>query len=236
MTHTPDGREEELRALHALMETNTLITLVGPGGIGKTWLAKAVLEAHRANGGRGWFCAAERARVDTELIEALETAVESHAPGLTDIETRFERVLTSLHAPGLLVIDNVEQLPDPARLIARVSSTGVTVLLTSRHQLHLDGEQIFPVKGLGAAASALFIRQARIVDPTFDATRPGFDALLESLDGVPLAIELAAGRMGSFTPEDILKRLDLGLADRVSRARPQRQSSIERSHAWSWDM
>lgn len=229
------GREPHLRALARLIATRPLITLVGPGGIGKTWLARRALDEHRASGGPGWFCAAERAHTDAELVEAIENAAESHAPGLGDIEARFDRALAHLSGQaGLLVIDNVEQLGDLAPRIGQLLGAGVTILLTSRRRLHLDGEQIFPVDGLGAAARQLFMRRARVVDPLFDETRPGFDDLLVRLDGVPLAIEFAAGRMGSFTPRDILDRLDRSLIEHTQHERPVRQSSIEQSHAWSW--
>ena len=231
------GRDDELRALRALIATQSLVTLVGPGGIGKTWLARTLFDAHRAEGSVGWFCAAERASSDADLVEALETAVESHTPGFDDIETRFQRVLARLRdEPGLLVIDNLEQLPDAALRVRAALDTGVTVLVTSRHHLHIEGEQIFPVDGLGAAARALFVHRARIVDPRFAAAQPDLDGLLVRLAGVPLAIELAAGRMGSFTPHDILERLERGLARATQPGQPDRQDSIENSYTWSWDL
>lgn len=81
------------------------------------------------------------------------------------------------------MVDSVEQLPDAAQRIRAILETGVTVVVTPTHRLHIDDEQVLRVDGLGTSARTLFIQRARIVDPYFDETRPDLGRLLVRLDG-----------------------------------------------------
>ena len=247
------GRDSDLAAI-AEQFTNAgvrLLTLTGPGGSGKTRLAIAagdLLGSSRAEG--VYFVAlAGATTVDVMLstiAENLGLPPEGRAP-----PTFFEHIR---HRDLLLILDNLEQLPDAPRVISELLAQAphVAVLATSRRPLHLTAECQYPVPPLdipaqtaeaGQAESwgavALFARRARMVRPfriTVDNVADVI-AICTRLDGMPLAIELAAARTKLLAPHAILSRLDRSLElGGTELERPTRQRTLRHTIAWSFDL
>jgi predicted ATPase/tetratricopeptide (TPR) repeat protein len=265
------GLKPMVRRLHEQLAGSRLVTIVGPGGCGKTRLsletAQALLAAPPPGAGarphfdRIVFVPLVDCRDDAELLQALarELRVSGHAP-LSQIGLRLGT------ASVLLVLDNVEQVVEPLRVIAASllqASPGLHLLLTSRRRLNVAGEQQFALAGLplptadadAAAlrdnpAVALFIDRARAVRPDFgcdDDTLPALAALVRALDGLPLALELAASRVGSLTPAAMLAwltgqgpagagRSQLDLLTRGGRGAEPRHASMGAVIDWSWQL
>ncbi len=211
------GREAEVAALHRLLATRRLVTVTGPGGVGKTRLALEV--AHRADAATALLLAplAEPGAVAHALAAALDLTV---ARG--DVLTACAAVLGD--RPGLLVIDNCEHLLEPVRdLVARLLSAcpRLTVLATSRERLGLPDEHVsrlaplrLPDRGgdpARAPSVAVFLDRAARVRPLAAAELPAVAEVVRRLDGMPLAIELAAGRLSAFSVADLRDRLDRAL-------------------------
>jgi non-specific serine/threonine protein kinase len=211
------GREAEVTAIGGLLnrpgrpEGSRLLTLTGPGGIGKTRLALRVLEAARQEfGDRVAFVPLAPIR-DPELVlptiaqtlGVRETRDRSHAADIA-------RVLGG--EPFFLVLDNVEQVVTAAPEIDTLlhACPGLTILATSRALLRVSGEREFPVPPLASDAVRLFVERAACARPGFRLD-PGDDetvaAICARLDGLPLAIELAAARIRFLSPSALLARL-----------------------------
>ncbi len=211
------GREAEVAALHRLLATRRLVTVTGPGGVGKTRLALEVAE--RADAATTLLLAplAEPGAVAHALAAALDLTV---ARG--DVVTACAAVLGD--GPGLLVIDNCEHLLEPVRdLVATLLSAcpRLTVLATSRERLGLAEEHVsrlaplrLPEEGADLARApsvAVFLDRAARVRPLAAAELPAVAEVVRRLDGMPLAIELAAGRLSAFSVADLRDRLDRAL-------------------------
>ena len=220
------------------------MTLVGPGGIGKTRLALA---------------AAQRADVDARggawLIELAGNGSSSEVPravaGVLDVKESLGRTLTeSIVAAlqsrrALLVLDNCEHVIDGAADLARAVAEGcpnVRILATSREGLGLRDEQLVVVAPLEPAGPGveLFNERAAAASRTFDpsASRDDVEEICRRLDGVPLAIELAAARTGSLSPADLVERLDdrLRLLTGGRRASVERHRTLRATIQWSYDL
>ena len=226
------GREAELEAASRLLTRVRLLTLTGPGGTGKTrlalHLADAVLDQY-ADGACFVELASvvEPSLVPTVTIQALDLP---ETPGRPPIET-LKEFLREKHL--LLVLDNFEHLLAAGTYLTELLATcaGVTLLVTSRIPLRVSGEQELPVAPLALAAAdlrmlssadrlasvgdaeavRLFVDRAQAVTPSFTLTEQNASAVAElcrRLDGLPLAIELAAARARLLTPEEIVARLD----------------------------
>jgi predicted ATPase/class 3 adenylate cyclase len=239
------GRERELRDARALLARDDvrLVTLTGAGGAGKTRLALAVAgDVDVAAAFPGGLYAAFLAGVPEPglVLPAIAAAVGARdEPG----RPLRESVLGSLGGdPVLLLLDNLEHLPAAAPVVADLlaSAAQLRVLATSRVPLRIAGEHELDVPPLAPAAGAeLFAQRARAVRADF---RPGehaaaVDELCRRLDGLPLAIELAAARARLLAPEALLERLDRRLDLLVGgRDAPERQRTLRAAVAWSHDL
>jgi predicted ATPase/DNA-binding SARP family transcriptional activator len=227
------GREDDVRAVLTELERTRLLTLTGPGGVGKTRLA---IEVARAVGGRFAELApiAGADRIPAVVCDALAVA---RVPDESDAAA-LDRAIG--REPLLLVLDNLEHLPDAAPLIAGLLERhpALTLLVTSRHPLRLRAERLYPVAPLtGAGAVELFIDRARARDPAFVAD-DAVAEICERVGGLPLAIELAAARLGVLTPSQLAERLgnELGVLDRGTRDAPERQRTLRATLDWSFEL
>lgn len=248
------GREELQAELTELVATEALVTLLGTGGIGKTSLAVAV----------GWTAAEARSVTFVDLAAVRDP---SHVPsriaetlvGADPNSSRspIERITDRLGANhDLLVIDNAEHLLDAvAETVDEILSTELkgSVLVTSRQPLAVSGERLFPLPPLSLPDAdadladtgrnpsvQLFMERMRATKPGAglpDGLLPVVAHICRRLDGIPLAIELAAGRTGLLAVEDIAARLDdqLRLLRQVPATREARHASLEAVARWSLD-
>src|SRR6266540_3006342 len=249
------GRETEVREICALLQRDEvrLLTLTGPGGTGKTRLALQAAAERLDASPNGVFFVALAPIVDPGLVvpEVAQSLGINEAGGQS-----LEAYLVTKDL--LLVLDNLEQVLPAAPQIADLLSRAprVKIVATSREPLHLAGERVYPVPALGlpdvhhlpepSALSqyesvALFIDRAQAVQPTFEVTRanaPAVAGICVRLDGLPLALELAAARISLLSPQAMLNRLSerLKLLTAGSRDLPARQQTLRNTLAWSYDL
>ncbi len=253
------GREQEVAAVSALLQRSDvrLVTLTGPGGVGKTRLALHVARELRADFADGvWF-------VNLAPLHDPDLVIPTIAHVLTVRETGPQSLLDDLQAflhtkHVLLVLDNMEQVVEAAPPIAALlaAAPALHVLVTSRAPLHLSGEHQFLVPPLAvpdraqavrseqagaSAAVALFVQRAQAVHPAFQLTPENAPAVVEicqRVDGLPLAIELAAARVKLLAPQVLLTRLGsrLPLLTGGTRDLPTRQQTLRATLDWSYHL
>src|SRR5262245_30930800 len=253
------GRERELRELVDLLASRRLVTLTGVGGSGKTRLAVEV--ARRAADRHAYgLRLVELAGLD---MDALVPEATLGALGVPDLEAgisatdRLTRHLADRDA--LLVLDNCEHVVSgAAALVAALlpACPGLHVLATSREPLRVPGETEWPVPPLdrpdaagsdtpetlaGYDAVRLLVERARDARPGFALTKANARAVAQicnRLDGLPLALELAAARLRVLSPEQVAGRLSdqLGLLTEGGRTRPGRQQTLRATLDWSYDL
>jgi predicted ATPase len=221
------GRERELAEVLSLLDSQRIVTLTGPGGSGKTRLAlQAAAESVEQYGDGVWFVSLAAIR-DPNLIEPTIARVVG---GPDDLHEFLAGKRT------LLVLDNLEQLlPDAAAAVLRLDAQ---ILATSRSRLNVATEQEFPVPTLPAdEAAALFTQRARQLEPHFEPDE-SVARIAERLEGLPLAIELAAARVKVLTPAQILDRLGRSLDLLTSGAHdaPERQRTLRGTVEWSYEL
>jgi predicted ATPase/DNA-binding SARP family transcriptional activator len=246
------GREAELAGLIRLLQSERVVTIVGPGGVGKTHLA---LEAARHAGVHGSVCGLALAPVSDAagVPGALATALGLRVPADDALAASVERLRSGVH---LLLVDNCEHVLDAARsMVAALVATcpELTILATSRERLGLPAEQTCPLMplpmpaagrggGVGDVPSvALFVERARRVRPGFtpdDADQAVIADVVRRLDGMPLAIELAAGRLSSMGLADVRDRLDraLDLLGSGNAIGESRHRSLRAAIEWSYEL
>jgi predicted ATPase len=250
------GRTGELAELRRLLTAadSRLVTLVGPGGIGKTRLALAAADAIRTEFPDGVAAVMLAAVGSSELVPAAVASAlglpETFGRAPADAVADFLRPRRML-----LVLDNLEQLVEASPLVGTwlAEAAQLRVLATSREVLHLSGERVFPVPPLpvGEAGNAedaarsdaveLFVDRARAARPelVLDADRlRTIGEICRRLDGLPLAIELAAARVRMLDPDAILHRLDrrLALLTGGPRDLAARQRALSATIRWSYDL
>ncbi|WP_134661983.1 MULTISPECIES: BTAD domain-containing putative transcriptional regulator [unclassified Amycolatopsis] len=259
------GRTDELKLLAELLEGSRLVTLVGPGGAGKTRLATEAASRHPAHSrGLVWFVPLAGVRDAEDVLTALLNALEVRDIRTTETDARrrqvdpFEHAVETLGgAEALLVLDNCEHLVDTAaelaeNLLRRLPA--LRVLATSREPLAITGEALCPLGPLPVPDEAappsdvgtldsvrLFLDRAMAVRPGFRLDESTVDAVRQiccRLDGMPLALELAAARLRSMTAEQIAERLDdrFRLLTSGSRTALPRQRTLRAVVEWSWDL
>jgi predicted ATPase len=239
------GRREEAAQLGVLLDRHRIVTITGAGGVGKTTLAQVVAAARRPPDG-SWFVDLVPVSADDDVVGALADAFRlRQRDGQTLARSVFD-ALSVRHA--LVVIDNCEHvLGAVAPLVDRLigAAPHVTVLATSREALGVPGEQQLPLSplasGTDGAAMQLFVERARSVRPgiEFDSgDRAAIATICERLDGIPLAIELAAARVRSLAPRDLATRLDerLRLLRTTGRTTGTHHDTLEATIGWSYEL
>ena len=229
------GRTRELARIREAIDTHPLVTLVGPGGAGKTRLAIEI-----ATDRPSVFVDLSTTAADAD-VDAVARAVAKRLPMLEPAREPTETVARHLaESPRLLVLDNCEHLLQGAATFAAIVAEipGTQVLATSRERLAIAAETVVPVGPIDLAeAVELLTSRARSVDPSADLDPAQVELLCRRLDCLPLAIELAAARLRSIDLTDLTGRLDvaldlLGGGDRTN----QRHRSIRAAIAWSHDL
>ena len=256
------GREKEVDAAKELLlrQDVRLVTVTGPGGMGKTRLAVEVASglAERFPGGIHFVPLSPLN--DPGLIASVivQTLGMRGAGGQSPLEILKENLQDPLCAPTLLLLDNFEHLVQAAPIVAELLVMGpnLKILVTSRAALHVYGEHEFPVPPLALPdprsmppvevlsqypAVALFVQRAVAAKPDFALNRENAPAVIEicaRLDGLPLAIELAAARIKVLSPSSMLTRLAsrLQLLTGGARDLPQRQQTLRAAMDWGYDL
>jgi predicted ATPase/DNA-binding CsgD family transcriptional regulator len=255
------GRSREIAEVAQLLRTHRLLTLTGTGGTGKTRLALRVVAAVAEAFADGVSFVdlaplSDPALVANAIARALRVVENSAEPLLTTLK----RVLARREL--LLLIDNFEHLIIAAPLVSELLAAAphLKVLVTSRESLHLSGEQGYPVPPLSlpvadavsrqnlseSESGALFVQRAQMTRPHFevsDDSAPAIARICTRLDGLPLAIELAAARCKLLTPQALLERLEGTRDDSPFRAltggsrdAPPRQRTLRDSIEWSYNL
>jgi predicted ATPase len=256
------GRDKEVAAAKELLlhPDVRLLTVTGPAGIGKTRLALEVAREMTEHFPAGIYFVPLAGVGDPMLLPSFVTQALNIRPtgGQTPLEALREYLQTSLRTPILLLLDNFEHLIVAAPTVSDLFALApnLKILVTSRAPLHVYGEHEFPVPPLALpdtrslpslemlseySAVALFIKRAKAVKPDFEITEDNAAAVAEictRLDGLPLAIEIAAARSKLFSPSAMRKRLAsrLELLTGGPRDLPARQQTLRGAIDWSYEL
>jgi predicted ATPase/DNA-binding CsgD family transcriptional regulator len=262
------GRRRELSDVRRLLSEARLVTLTGVGGTGKTRLAlRVATDVRRAFSGGVWFVDLTQlqdpgllnpeARNPDRLAHLIRATLGLREQGGGEPLSMLVEQLADRHI--LLVLDNCEHLIPSAAIVAHTllrGCAGLRILATTRQPLNINGELLFPVPPLSAPdpsrrpslaevsrceAVALFVARAQTAMRTFGLTEGNYVAvadLCHRLDGLPLAIELAAARVRVLDPQQILDRLTdrFTLLSRGNRGAPERQQTLRACVDWSFDL
>jgi predicted ATPase len=256
------GRQKDVAAAQELLlrAEVRLVTVTGPGGIGKTRLAVEVASSLVEHFPGGIYFVPLSPVSDPELIVPVIVQILGirEGGGKPPLEMLRESFQDSLHAPILILLDNFEQLVGAAPTVAELlaMAPNLKILVTSRAALHVYGEHEFPVPPLALpdsrslpsidalsqySAVALFVERAIAAKPDFELTEENASAVIEicaRLDGLPLAIELAAARIKVLSPASMRTRLAsrLQLLTGGARDLPLRQQTLRAAIDWSYDL
>jgi predicted ATPase len=256
------GREKEIAAAKELLLSKDarLVTVTGPGGIGKTRLGVEIANSVLENFPGGIHFVPLSPLRDPALVASVivQTLGIREAGGQSPLDLLKKYFQDSAHTSVLFLLDNFEHLMPAAPIVADLLAIApsLKILVTSRAALHVYGEQEFPVPALGVPEShakpslsalsqfpavALFVQRAIAARPDFELNQQNASAVIEicaRLDGLPLAIELAAARVKVLSPSSMCTRLAsrLQLLTGGARDLPQRQQTLRAAFDWSHDL
>jgi predicted ATPase/DNA-binding winged helix-turn-helix (wHTH) protein len=252
------GRETLLGSLAGALPSHRLVTLVGPGGVGKTSIGLELARRSAADFNDGVYVVELVTVVDEQATAAaFATALDVNLRRSSSIDDAIVEMLGPRRC--LLVVDNCEHLVEPvATLVNRIlrEADEVAIVATSREPLAVPGEQVWAVEPLSTStldqeitvdvameipAVALFVARARAADPRFalvDTTAPLVVEICRRLDGIPLAIELAAARAHAIGVAEMARRLDerFALLKAMRRGGDPRHRTMRDAIGWSYDM
>ncbi len=246
------GREEILGQIDAALAGGArLLTVVGPPGIGKTRVASACLDrhgAHYARKGGAFFCDLSQARTELDLLFAVASIVgdrsDLHLPH-AELAARLAELLGQ-SGPALLVLDNFEQLVAAAGVVPALcrAAPQLRVLVTSRERLLVEGEIVIELPPLECpqdvtetSAVTLFLTRVREAGGVVE-DRAAVAEIVRRLEGIPLAIELAAARMRVLSASELARRLTEGhgVLAQVRRRVAGHQATLDGTLEWSWNL
>jgi predicted ATPase/DNA-binding SARP family transcriptional activator len=238
------GRADEVAAALATLTAHRVVTMTGVGGVGKTRLALRVAADARERFPHGvWVCELAAVRDGWLVPDVLATTLGMQEPRGLSVTGGLVEFLKTRRA--LLVLDNCEHVLDDAARLVDVLARGcrdISILATSREPLGVDGEHVLPVQPLATDASvALFADRAAAATPTFTLGDDNIETVSEicrRLDGLPLAIELAATRVRSMAVDDIAGLLEdrLRFLRSTHRMRAERHSTLGTVVDWSYQL
>lgn len=251
------GRVDEIEKISKLLKTARLITLWGPGGIGKSRLSLKVASMHLQSFKDGVYF------IPLDSITRPDLVVSCIAKALNIVEIPGQDILDSLKSAvrdkkRLLILDNFEQVMDAALIVSELllSASGLSIIVTSREPLRISGEHIFnvppldipdsskgiPIEELKVQPSiALFLSRVKAVELDFELTEKNaaeIEELCENLEGIPLAIELAAAYIGQISVREMLRlsRKKLEWLNGGPRDLPKRQQTLRNTIEWGYNL
>ncbi|MFG2779951.1 ATP-binding protein [Streptomyces prunicolor] len=242
--HEPNpllGRDEDIAAVEGLLSSSRAVTVVGPGGLGKTRLAHAV--SRRAEQRVVYFVPLAGVTEDADVAAEVSSALGAGAVSASVSADPVAGMLGVLGSgPALLVLDNCEQVVRGAADLVQAlvsSSKDLRVLATSRSPLGLTSEAVYALPELGLGVSAeLFTQRARAARSGVELPPDAVAELCRHLDGLPLAVELAAARVRVLSVPDIARRLGdrFALLRGGARDVPERHRTLHAVVEWSWNL